>query len=305
MNGAATLQPAQIDDPLNDVAHGASLGWSTWFALLRHCGVERRHEVRDACSWALSGELRRIAHGLLRQRQVSAARFEADATSIVATEFVTLMDEAAEGRLDEVDLPRALLARRSGRAFAVLLSSELGVYPAAGMDGVRRRKAVLASARAALARELGREPTANQVLEAANARMASRADAAKQGMVFTSADLAPVREAEALPAPGDRAWGVAPAGEDACPLEPVMRKQLARLVLEHEWSSADETSRRVARYLWEPQLLDAPPPPQTIRDLRADLPRFNARKAGALFARFRRELPRRLLAEHFGVAVSA
>ena len=134
MNGAATLQPAQIDDLLNDVAHGASLGWSTWFALLRHCGVERRHEVRDACSWALSGELRRIAHGLLRQRQVSAARFEADATSIVATEFVTLMDEAAEGRLDEVDLPRALLARGSGRAFAVLLSSELGVDPAAGMD---------------------------------------------------------------------------------------------------------------------------------------------------------------------------
>ena len=164
---------------------------------------------------------------------MSAARFEADATSIVATEFVTLMDEAA------------------------------------------------------------------------NARMASRADAAKQGMVFTSADLAPVREAEALPAPGDRAWGVAPAGEDACPLEPVMRKQLARLVLEHEWSCADETSRRVARYLWEPQLLDAPPPPQTIRDLRADFPRFNARKAGALFARFRRELPRRLLAEHFGVAESA
>lgn len=145
---------------------------------------------------------------------MSAARFEADATSIVATEFVTLMDEAAEGRLDEVDLPRALLARRSGRAFAVLLSSELGVYPAAGMDGVRRRKAVLASARAALARELGREPTANQVLEAANARMASRADAAKQGMVFTSADLAPVREAEALPAPGDRAWGVASASAD-------------------------------------------------------------------------------------------
>ncbi len=39
-----------------------------------------------------------------------------------------------------------------------------------------------------------------------------------------------------------------------------MRKQLARLVLEHEWSCADETSRRVARYVWEPQLLDAPPP---------------------------------------------
>lgn len=91
--------------------------------------------------------------------QAAKAARQADATSIVATEFVTLMDEAAEGRLDEVDLPRALLARRSGCALAVLLSSELGVYPAAGMDGVRRRKAVLASTRGSW--ELGREPTAN------------------------------------------------------------------------------------------------------------------------------------------------
>lgn len=55
MDGAATLQPAQVDDLLNDAAHGASLGWSTWFALLRHCGWA--YEVRDACSWALSGEI--------------------------------------------------------------------------------------------------------------------------------------------------------------------------------------------------------------------------------------------------------
>lgn len=76
--------------------------------------------------------------------------------------------------------------------------------------------------------------------------------------MFTSADLAPVREAEALPAQGAGHGALHPSGRTAAPLEPVMRKQLVRLVLEHVWSCADETSRRVARYLWEPQLLDAP-----------------------------------------------
>lgn len=122
--------------------------------------------------------------------------------------------------------------------------------------------------------------------------------------MFTSADLAPVREAEALPAPGDRAWSVAPAGEDDCPLEPVMRKQLARIVLEHEWSRADETSRRVAHVTCGSR--------RCSTSLRTQPDGQGAYEGGLSTAQcaggrgvvrpLPAGLPRRLLAGHFGVA---
>jgi hypothetical protein len=152
-------------------------------------GAERAR-LRDAFIGDERKLFRFLAHRLCRTLGLPAALHRDDVEQLVAIEALAWVDElvAHPAAIEDIESFEGLLhvrSRASVRAWA-----DRHLSPASGMVALNRRVRKLNQLRDEMRAATGAEPSDRELAHEHNRRMtATRKDAAKQGMLVTSADL--------------------------------------------------------------------------------------------------------------------
>lgn len=136
-------------------------------------------------------EFRRMAPSLCRRASLPVARYFDEVESIILEEASALLSQLmTEPMLLPSNVPFVVhvrsLSRRSVREYADGAASGMNL---SGAVSVARKRRELRSARDSLVRELGRNPTPDEIVAEANRHLSYLKDQARQGMVLTKADL--------------------------------------------------------------------------------------------------------------------
>ncbi|MCY1157499.1 MAG: hypothetical protein MOP51_520 [Citricoccus sp.] len=189
-------------------------------------GAERLR-LRDEFIGGQRKVFRLLAHRLCRTMGLNAALHRGDVEQLVAIEALTWVDEllADPSALEGIENFSGMLhvrSRASVRAWA-----DRNLSPASGMIALNRRVRKLNQLRDEMRAATGAEPTDGELVHEHNRRMmATRKDAAKQGMLATAADLR-----IAGPAVDIHALELAVAGPEECLLHPTEGPALVRAVI--------------------------------------------------------------------------
>ncbi|MDI3329708.1 MAG: hypothetical protein QJR09_03090 [Micrococcus sp.] len=171
---------------------------------------------------------RLLAHRLCRTMGLAAALHRDDVEQLVALEALAWVDElradpAAIAGIENFEGMLHVRSRASVRAWA-----DRNLSPASGMISLNRRVRKLNQLRDEMRAATGAEPSDRELAHEHNRRMAAtRKDAAKQGMLVTSADLR-----VAGPAMDIHALELAAARPEECLLHPAEGPALVRAVIE-------------------------------------------------------------------------
>jgi hypothetical protein len=190
-------------------------------------GAERAR-LREAFIGDERKLFRFMAHRLCRTMGLPAALHRDDVEQLVAIEALAWVDEllvdpaAIEG-IGSFEGMLHVRSRASVRAWA-----DRNLSPASGMVSLNRRVRKLNQLRDEMRARAGAEPTDRELANEHNLRMmATRKDAAKQGMLVTSTDLR-----VAGPAVDIHALELAAAGPEESLLHPTEGPALVRAVIE-------------------------------------------------------------------------
>lgn len=288
-----------LPDPADDTS---TYSWSEWVdAIAFASSDDLAHDLCEEFARAVDGDLNRIAGFVIQKRRISfdSSTFD-NVRAVVDLEFATMLVEIRAGNFTGITNPRALLRSRvaySSRAFNEIREGSTGSLISGTKNALRRRHEVNRT-RAELLAATGIEPDDDTLIAAANARLgATRSDVIKQGMVITHDDLIPLPTSDELnpeitPAPGD----------DDAAIDSTMRKEIARLVLDHPVANSTDQRRRIAAFLWKPQLADNPLPPPARRDLPAAFPEYTPDQLRRLYRLLMQDIPRQILIEKYGIA---
>lgn len=178
------------DDPADDDDGGLQSSTSDELASISAAHGPTRAALIDAFVAARMDVFRRFAVSFVRRHGIHPDARE-DIAQIVAEAAYIMVSEVGEGVVLPVNWEGLLYARAKGKVRSYV---ESGAYtPASGMTSRSRRAAKLAYTRSRLQTETGREPSTAEVVRAWNVEARSRyADAVRQGMIATEADLLPV-----------------------------------------------------------------------------------------------------------------
>lgn len=283
-------------------------GSLSWVSILDTLAAQAKsgsyREAVERLTRAVWPDLRRMAADTVMRYEPSLSRFGADAESIVATEFFSLLKECVETHLRPQSF-KALLWKRVQNVFGAAYARETSP---SGTVALARKRNLIKRVQSALRIELGVEPSLQQVAERANREAAlRRSDPKRQGMLFTAAHVAEilaVHDFAQLDDANDRdqALGADPA-DDSAAITPLERKELALKVIDFVAESPAPLPR-VATILWSSQLGDDPvdfPPASTIAQMVGCSP------AEAQRARYKlvHVIPQQILAEHYGITSTA
>lgn len=189
---------------------------------------DERLRLRDEFIGDQRKAFRLLAHRLCRTMGLSAALHRDDVEQLVAIEALTWVDELLEdpSALEAIENFSGMLHVRS-RA-AVRAWADRNLSPASGMVSLNRRVRKLNQLRDEMRAATGAEPTDGELTHEHNRRMmAARKDAAKQGMLATTADLR-----VAGPAVDIHALELAAVGPEESLLHPTEGPVLVRAVIE-------------------------------------------------------------------------
>lgn len=190
-------------------------------------GAERVR-LRDGFIGDQRKVFRLLAHRLCRTMGLNAALHRDDVEQLVVIEALAWVNEllADPAALEAIESFEGMLhvrSRASVRAWA-----DRHLSPASGMVSLNRRVRKLNQLRDEMRAATGAEPTDRELAHEHNLRMAAaRKDAAKQGMLVTSADLR-----AAGPAVDIHALELAAAGPEESLLHPTEGPALIRAVIE-------------------------------------------------------------------------
>lgn len=163
-------------------------------AILDATGTVRSRLIGDFIC-GKSAELRRAGLGLCRDYRLDVRRHLDDVVEMLKVECLRMIQEIIEQptKLDVVTSWTGLLRNRARNEVSRYARSGASGEHLSGMDALLRRRNELAKTRVALLADLNREPTDQEIVQVTNERMhRTRKDAARQSMVCTMDDLAPV-----------------------------------------------------------------------------------------------------------------
>lgn len=283
-------------------------GSLSWTAILDSlavlAGTPDYRETVERLTRAVLPDLRRMAADTVMRYDSSLSRFGADAESIVASEFFSLLKECVETNLRPNSF-KAFLWKRVQNVFGAAYARETSP---SGTVALARKRQLVKRIQAALRIELRVEPTHEQIAERANREAAMRrSDPKRQGMLFTAAHVAEVlavHEFAQLDDANDRDQLLAAsADDDPAAITSLERKELALRVIELA-ADMPVPLPRIATILWSSQLGDDPtdfPPASTI----AQMVGCSAAEAQRHRYKLVHVIPQQILAERFGITSTA
>lgn len=139
---------------------------------------------------ARMGLFKQIAWGLCRRFGHAPDQHVEDFASIVSeTAYIMLTEELADdAKLEQIDNWEGMLRVRARSAVRNFIDKEGA--PMAEMTSALRRKRLLDATRDEIRRELGREPSDQEIIDTHNSRMwENRANPVKQGVIASVEDL--------------------------------------------------------------------------------------------------------------------
>lgn len=172
--------------PMGTLAERASID-----AILSATGRARQHLLDDFMRAKLK-VFRSVGFTLCRNASMDITRHLDEATAIVATECVVMVNEiiADPTRLDQITSFDGKLWIRCRPVFKTYCDGAAGGVNASGAVALARRKREMGRMRESLRSSFDREPTNPEIVEATNAKMrAARKDPGRQSMICSVDDL--------------------------------------------------------------------------------------------------------------------
>lgn len=281
--------------------------WQSWTNTLRNAPDHEVNEIEHEFTRAVHGQLNKIAAIVVRESGHKITQFWGDAQSIVGEEFTCMMRELRTGKLDQISSFPGILKRRTTIRFRNFLGTESGTSVAAGMVALRRRQDMLWTVRRELTQLLGREPSDQEIVDAANEKMrANRKNPTKNGLAKLS-DLAPQQKPVPLDATSDFDRAAHNTQEPLIQRDPdtrlhsLERRQLARLMLLDEQANQTMAHTRMTRLIWGPQLEPHPSFPPVPADLVDEFPGMARSDLNRIYVFVMRTRPQQILAAKFGI----
>ncbi len=237
---------------------GDARSWTTILDDLAARPDDERTEALERLCHAVFPQLRGLAYQVVTRYDGSLNRFRAEAESIVAQEFFCLVQECVRDGFR----PRtfmALLFERTRKVFGAVYARETSP---SGTTAMARKRVIINRVKDALWIELGREPTIEQIAERATREaQARRADAKRQGMVFTAEAVRQIigmQSTMSVDAADDRDTAFGATDDDPAAIARFERFRLANRVME-EAAKLPEPFPQISKLLWAPQLEEEPP----------------------------------------------
>ncbi|KQP63013.1 hypothetical protein [Nocardioides sp. Leaf285] len=206
----------------------------SWVTLIRDTAAAQRSTlIDDFHRWA-QPTVRRITAGILREMRLDRNTWFDDIESSTAEAMFLLVIEVVEDRtsIDELVSFEALLTYRARSKAREFLDSSGGLNQASGQVGLKRRVKEMRWTLNHLTQTTGRVPSAQEVVEATNARMEEkRKDFRRQGMECSLEDYAylemgPAASLENTPEPS-----VADPNENPAPLHAAERLDFIAMII--------------------------------------------------------------------------
>lgn len=271
-------------------------------------GETRRRHIEDFHRWA-QPTIRSITSRILLDMRLDRNTWADEVESWTAEAMFKLLMEVVDGSLAVESLYsfRQLLAYRAKSLTTAEMNTTRGMNQASGQVGMKRRIKEMRWTLNHLTQTLGRVPTAQEVIDETNDRMASkRADFRRQGMVCTLDDFAYIEVTPASSLDGALETGFEPSIPDPqdhdSPLYSTERLDLIAVTIKRCYEHS-EVLGKVAEIWFDPatrDVYDDHPSSADIAPLVGLAPQ-TCRTKIALVRRYAQEVLKDLYGiEHFG-----